>query len=281
MGNLLVIVKKEFTDLLNSKLIIIILLAYLVPIFLNIYIFQSRLDQGTISQSDVFELSLGSSLFTISYYGGLIAVVIGCSSIASEKHNHALNVLLTKPLQRTTVINGKLLGIFSFLFVVLAIAVILYVSSILIISGSAIQAYFFTFILRIPVVLLMSLAYCMVFSSLSILVSTIVRSQMLALTISTFSIVLSQLVITDNFAGTISLVFQSMFGISSDEVCYYIVNLFPPGIIGLTGYRGLFNPLLSIGDVLNAYAVNLVTLGAEAVLFTLICYVAFMRKDIE
>ena len=46
----------------------------------------------------------------LTWCGPIIGVIIGCSTISAERMGNALNTLITKPVYRDTIINGKIMG---------------------------------------------------------------------------------------------------------------------------------------------------------------------------
>lgn len=68
---------------------------------------------NNMADEQLFSLMLGWSK-TIMSCGTIIGIMIGFSTISSEKFGKALNILVTKPLYRDTIINGKIIACIGF-----------------------------------------------------------------------------------------------------------------------------------------------------------------------
>jgi ABC-2 type transport system permease protein len=289
MGNTIKIAKKEFSDLLNSNVIIIVVLVFAFLIILNIQGFSVNLDnqlgRGILQQSDAVEFTLRFIIRNVTNYACFIGVMIGVSCIAIEKHNNALGVLITKPVYRDTIINGKLIGIFAFLLMLFSLVIILYVSGILIVSGNVIGPQLSDFLLRIPLVLLLTIILTIVYVSLSILISTIVKSQAMAIILSVFTIPVSVFIMGDNFGVAFAYILNRNFGWDFASTSNFITGLSPVGILNQmifsSGSHGILNPMLGINDIVTDYGGNLLKLVLAAALVVVLGYIAFIRTDVR
>ncbi len=125
----LVIARKEMSDALRNRVFVVLLLLLagliIISIIVSTLVFRSQVDQYQVS----LELlkSLGKepktpapALFplnllrgTVDYLeiiGALLAIVLGYLSVAKEKTTKTLSLVLTRPVSKTQVIVGKLLG---------------------------------------------------------------------------------------------------------------------------------------------------------------------------
>lgn len=142
MGNVMVIASKEFRDLLSNRMVLLVLIAFTVYAVSTVYHFNSLLNDDNPNVSVEYEDNLGiaanySIFYILSWFGSLIGIVIGCSTIASERMGHALNTLLVKPVYRDTIINGKMLGSFAFLASVLIFLAAVFTVCFLALCGGA------------------------------------------------------------------------------------------------------------------------------------------------
>jgi ABC-2 type transport system permease protein len=289
MGNTIKIAKKEFSDLLNSNFIIIVVLTFTFLILINIQGFSANMDdhlsRGIIQQSDVVEFTLRFILSNVTYYACFIGVMIGVSCIAIEKHNNALSVLITKPVYRDTIINGKLIGIFAFLLMLFSLVIILYVSGTLIVSGNVIGPHISDFLLRIPLVLLLTIILTIIYISLSILISTMVKSQAMAMILSVFTIPVSEFIRGDNFGVAFAYIFNRNLGWDFASMSNFICGLSPMGILSQmvfsSGSHGILNPMLDLNDIVNDYGGNLLKLVLAAAIFVVLGYIAFLHTDVR
>jgi len=162
MSNTLKIARKEFTDLIGNRLIIFIIFVYLFLIAKTIY------DFHTVTPENIKNGNLAMSLlmglwYILTVYGTLVGIVLGFSSISSERKGNALNTLIVKPVYRDTIINGKLIGIFGFIICLFGIATFIYFSVLLIFYGNYIGAIILNILVRLLFILFLSIIYVMIF----------------------------------------------------------------------------------------------------------------------
>ncbi|WP_048148430.1 ABC transporter permease subunit [Methanolacinia paynteri] len=125
----LIVAKKEFIGNITSKkfFLILILFAIIVGIgaFDGISEYYSVLDEYKSGSSDVYQIPptpvivFGSITENLGYYGfgAIIAIALGFNLISGERESGSLKSLLSHPVFRDEIINGKAIGgIFSLLF---------------------------------------------------------------------------------------------------------------------------------------------------------------------
>jgi ABC-2 type transport system permease protein len=182
MNNIIIVAKKEFADLLNSWLVIVVLLVFLLMIVISLHNLHDLVAfQNGESSGRFLQLMVGGLWNVLSYYGMFLGIIIGFVSIASERHNGALNTLLMKPLYRDSIINGKLLGCICFVISVLIIVTILFTSGIFILWGNSFSRILLDYIEAVPEVLFLSVVYVLMFASLSMLLSLLIKNLAVAL----------------------------------------------------------------------------------------------------
>ncbi len=282
MGNTLIIAKKEFQDLVNSKLVLIALGLFIMMALVNLYDAISfdypGINKNLFVPYGVFEISLSCLLHVLTYFGCFIAIVIGFSSIASERHNNALNVLTAKPLYRDTIINGKIIGAFYFLICVYGLTILLYISSFLLLYGNTLEPDIIGYLARVMLIFVISLVFSLIYVSLSMLIALLVKSQALALVLSMMAIVVTDDIKTSAFAGYIRLIASGLFGVNNVMVNY----LSPSWSIDmiLLNVRA-FSPSLSLGDVLSQSGGYLLAMAFYLVIPTILSYIVFVRRDVK
>lgn len=281
MSNLSRVLRKEFVDLVSSPMVLIILVGFFIMItlsFVNLNNMLPVIIQTGIGTRNEHVNNIGLFfadwlfLNLIGFYGPIVGVMIGCSSIASERHRYALNTLLTKPLYRDTIINGKMLGSLAFLALVVAGAIALYTSLVLVLHGNLIAPEFGDYVSRLPVVFAFALTAMAIFVSLSMLVSLLISNQ-------TFSLIVSSLIVylfynLEGYARVIGNLFQGKELVVQD----FIVGLTPIG--GLLSIRnnvfnGSYGPVEALGAVLPDLAKFLLYVVVACVF----SYILFLRRD--
>lgn len=69
--------------------------------------------------------SIGQTFMFTAVYCVIVSVFIGVVSIAEERRNHSVNIILTKPLYRRDLIAGKLLGLNAYMLSIIVFSIIL------------------------------------------------------------------------------------------------------------------------------------------------------------
>jgi len=237
--------EKNARDLIVLGLFILVVLVNLYDAISFDY---SGVNKNLFIPYSVFEISLNNLLYVLTYFGCFISIIIGFSCIASDRHNNALNVLMTKPLYRDTIINGKIIGTFYFLICVYGLTVLLFMSSFLLLYGNILESSIIDYLARIALILVIAVIYSLIYVSLSIMIALLVKSQALALVLSMMAIIIINYINSTTFAGYIGLIASGLFGMNPDRVAYMIDHLSPKWSIDmiLLNVRA-FNPVARHG----------------------------------
>jgi ABC-2 type transport system permease protein len=281
ISNILNIAKKEFSELMMNKFVIIVLAIFIMVLFTNLYrnydtIIASKSDSGINVASFSMMGFLAYLIVALTGYGSLLGVAIGYSSISAEKKKGVLNTLISKPLYRDTVINGKLLGSIAFLFCVLLFASVIYTAGLLILYGNSFSVFLEDYLVRLPVVLLIALLYIMVFYSISLLFSVIIKDDIFSL----FFSVLAWILIVDMYYSVafIDSIAYLIIGSTANEISLSnSISSFFPG-------ANLVNIIWYCSDYFNIIETNgieLLKLLLYVIIATILGYIAFIRSDIS
>ncbi len=136
-SGLKVVFWKEMADYLGSRKFIILFIVILVTAVSLVYILSQSITANPTALSpdymflNLFTVSAGSLpsfIFFISFFGPLIGIIFGFDAINSERSKGTISTVLSQPIYRDALINGK------FLAGLATIAIIL-ISIILIILG--------------------------------------------------------------------------------------------------------------------------------------------------
>lgn len=201
MHPVLNVARKEFFDHLTSRRFLILLAAMLfisaVSLSEGIQEYKERLEsyKETLSEIESGSLEVPSEYmpsrpsplfifqemnFQIGIIGVILAIAMGFDLISGERERGSLKVLLSHPLFRDDVINGKALAGFLALFLAILIITLLSVAALLI-FGIVPSAEEF---LRIITYVFLSTLYLFVFFSISLMASVIMKSSTNALILS-------------------------------------------------------------------------------------------------
>ena len=277
MVNVLTIARKEFSDLLTNGMVVVVLGVYLVFLGLSIYNFYTLLSSGQLSDDGDYSLNSNLGVYCSEYVYRMVAdftlfigVIIGCASMSNELHKHALNTLIVKPVYRDTIINGKLLGALSFILIIVTITAILYTASILVLCGNSLAPYLGDYLGRIMAMFGVLLITAIIFMSMSMLVSILMRSQAFSLMIAVILLYVSKYV--PWFSNFINDVYVGMGEL--------ITSLSPYGLTNLISYK-MFRPSLTVTEALSSSGSYIIGLLILFVLTMVINYIIFMRRDIS
>ncbi|WP_048148916.1 ABC transporter permease [Palaeococcus ferrophilus] len=177
---------KEFYVAVRSKRFIGLLLFYVVLILLINYAARDELlnlagsvsvedfgmygAEGTVALTPV-SLSLIANLTILSVFGALIGISLGADTINREVEEGTIKVLLSRPVYRDQVINGKFIGNGLALALISMIGFVVSIAYLLII-GAPVDG---PSIVRALLASLHTLLYMLTFLSLGVLLSTLIR----------------------------------------------------------------------------------------------------------
>ena len=280
MENILLIAKKELYHLFSSKLVILILIWYLLTFIISFYSIVNTPDgaESIISHfENPIDLIFVNFTYSLCYYGTLVGIILGFVSMSIETDGKALNTLLTKPVYRDTIINGKLLGLFIFFICLFMFTISLYIFAMVVFYGVLlnsssllINSYIPLFIERVPLSFVLSFFCITFFFSLSMLFSIISKEQSLSLFLSLFVWVMLFDVLNDfAFAGYLGYFFHSD-SLTYDISCLSIYSM----LYFILGYTDIHNVIVHNGfELFKLFIYCFIT-----IIFT---YIVFLRRNVE
>lgn len=187
MNVTLKIAKKEITDAFKNKLFLIILGLLLLLALVSIILgaIQVRVALSDYNNSVEFLKSLGKTDFPakpnlnpiavsksfvnyLGMIGALLAIVLGNHAMVKEGRSGTLKLLLSRPIFRDTLLNGKLLGNLGILAVISFIIGVITFSSLLLIGSVNLSG---SEIVRMLLFFIMSFLYMAFFLILSVTLS--------------------------------------------------------------------------------------------------------------
>jgi ABC-type transport system involved in multi-copper enzyme maturation permease subunit len=187
MNNAVTIAKKEFRDILRSRLLLIIILFMAVitvtSILVSSQVFQSQVSQYNESLNllkelgkaptgpapELFPLNLLRGVIDyVEIIGAVLGILLGYLTISREKNSRTLNLILTRPVSRTEIVVGKVLGNAALVALTLLGVGIFSYLGLRVVGGVALNQIE---LLKLGLVLLLSFAYIMIFFSLTFVLS--------------------------------------------------------------------------------------------------------------
>jgi ABC-2 type transport system permease protein len=176
------IARNEFANIIRHPLVIITIVALCAIIIVNgagshwlLFVLKN------MGIKEVFMLGVSNAFTNTSVVLSFLALCLGIISVAGERSNGSLRVLLTKPLYRRDVIVGKYLGINAVILTLATFTLMISVASIMVSYGGPespqmiLSMAFYIFLLYI---------FCSLMSGLMLLVSILFRDISMALILS-------------------------------------------------------------------------------------------------
>lgn len=186
------IAKKEITDALRNKLFLITLGLLLLLTVISIVLgsVQVRTAMNDYYSSINFLKSIGKTDFPpipklnpisiskgfvnyIGMIGALLAMILGNHAIAKERRNGTLKLLLSRPIFRDTLLNGKLLGNLGILALISVLTGIITYVSLKLIGNVPLSS---SEIVRLMMFFIMSFLYMAFFLVLAITFSIVIKN---------------------------------------------------------------------------------------------------------
>ena len=291
MSGLLTVFRKELADHFTSwRFIILFAIVFMVGI-IAIYIDAQYIRQAVTETRFVFLQLYTTSgqalplfIFFIAFFMPIVGIVLGFDAINSERSNGTLSRLLSQPIYRDTVINGKFLAGVVTIAIMLASIVILVAGMGLRMIGvppSSEEA------IRLLVFLVVSIVYggfwlglAMLFSILFQRVATSALASLafwmlfIFLFVFPFFVQLGQLGFTIMQVSPITLFWQVI-------TILLVPSARPLGQIIQSAGESVPTSALSVGQSLLTVWPYLVSLVALTVVCFAISYIRFMREEIR
>lgn len=232
MRNTVTIALKEFSANLNNIRFLLLFSIFLLMLLLAAYQGAQEYQNELRGYNEMMKDLSGKGMDTpkpsilnafvhliegISVIGAIIGIAIGFDTISGERERGTLGFLLTQPIYRDTVINGKLLG-FSFLVgTVVLISSLLCMGIILSVTGVYPSE---GDIIRIIVFLLSSFLYILTFVIIGVFFSVVLKDSVNSLLASVAVFIVSTLLIT-SIGSVIASIFAPIsmytFGSSGED----------------------------------------------------------------
>jgi len=311
MSRLKVVFWKEFADYFSSRRFLILFIIICITGSSITYIASQIIGQDITKASvgfiflKLFTSSAGalpSFTFFISFFGPLIGIILGFDAINSEHSRGTMSLVLSQPIFRDSLINGKFLA-------GLATVAIMLISIILVISGLGLSTLGIVpnlaEILRIGIFFVASVIYIGFWLSLGILFSILFRRTASSALASiavwiffTFFIYMVASVIADQLVPVTHTATAEM--ITKNEYLKKMIMRISPatlfeeiavavlnpsvrvfGFVLPTQVKGLIPNPLSLGQSIMVIWPQFVGLIALMVICFAISYVIFMRQEIR
>lgn len=245
----LIISKKELRDHLTSKKFII-MLALLILFYLALNSFSTTVIAQYGFRIRLFRQLSSGLVSNISFIAPLLGIALAYDALSGEREKGSLKLLLSRPIYRENIINGKILGGFIAISIAMVITTIVGTVSAIIIWGAAPILEDLT---RLIVFTLLSILFTMCYYSLSLFFSSISnkssRSTIMSISIWAFFTIILPIIS--------SLIAFSILGPPPSLPTQPISNATTPGQIQISEeFRNYQRKLNEISSNINAFSIN-------------------------
>jgi len=170
------IAHNEFKRILGHPLVIIIACILIMIAVLNGIGSSQLIGFEKVMEGDDVLIKVGMSqiFWNLSKYCTIAAMFIGLVSIAGDRSNGSLNVLLSKPLYRKDVIAGKFFGIA--VFMLFLVSMTLLISSLLIMLFFRAPSLPLDFLLRLSTLIFLLFLECSLTVGLTMLIGIVFKN---------------------------------------------------------------------------------------------------------
>ena len=180
--SLLTVALKEFSDHVTSRRFLILFILLSILTVLSAFSSASRVASGfSITFSDVLTSGSLSIIYLIGQLGPLIGIALGFDSISKEMESGSILLLLSCPIYRDTILNGKILSGLLTILLTLGTSITLLTGFILAQLGIAptIEE-----LIRLLIYFVFAVIYILAYMALSLLTSIITKKTSMSLLIS-------------------------------------------------------------------------------------------------
>lgn len=191
-----------------------------------------------------------------------LALSIGVSSIADERSNKSLSLLISKPMYRRDIIIGKILGSNLFMVGLISVTLAVFVSMMMVVYPSTFSTD--EFLLRLGTYFILLIINCTLTIGISLLISILVKNYLGSLIISTSFLFIGWFSHIGSIAGNLMIL---------NPVTLYLSIFAINRIV-------LYNTQIPYTTWLSSALPNIVMLTAEAIIISMICCFAFNFEDL-
>ncbi len=296
--NVVTIAQKEFADSLWSPVFLALLVTFTLVTFVFSYqqgLAAERLSKMGGESTSVLMLGLKGISGIITWFAPLIGIALSFDAVIKEQKSGSLNVLLTHPVFRDTIIMGKLLGFMLTLFLVLSISAAVSVGTLLVLIGEVVSTMELT---RIALYVLFTFLYVLVFLGIGVILSIVVKDAADSLVYNVTIWLCLSVVFTVIIIAFFLLSGQTLAGdIDSWGIIAKISNISPmhhyaevitgktnlgwggPGIE--SDIKGILDTRFTLTQWFGEFWMNLTVLIVAPIILLIIAFIAFLRKDIS
>ncbi|MDI6897455.1 ABC transporter permease [Methanocella conradii] len=272
---MLKVARKEFAEITGNPAFLVAVAVYILLIILMVKIDVDGF-QGETSIQVIQGMLIHRMSSIYSTWFCIVPVFIGFSCMASE-YGGTLNTLLTKPVYRDTIINGKLIACLGGILCLNVLAFLFMASLMIILFGGIVVQALLSMFGTIVVLFFFSLLYSSIFLLFSMLIGILIKERSAAFLVCMLMLILIVLIIpTAPFVGSLSKIFGMVNPAFEAPANRLLTEMMPKIIISNIYMTSM--PQLGWSDYFSVYAK--VLLFIYPLVLLILCYISFLRRDI-
>ena len=287
----LIIARKEFSDAVVSKrlwlLIAIFLLYYMAMVFSLSFSYSMMPEESRPTR--ITQVFMGASS-SVSLIAPFLGIAFGYDAVSRERESGTLRVLLSRPVYREDVVNGKIISSIAVIGVTLFTTTFLTASATMFLHGITVDLDDFS---RLTLFSMFSLMFAFTYFSISLFLSTFLNKSSHSLIASIaiwafFTIIMPivSMMIAFMMLGTPSF---TSFNPESDYWKKYAELNYMTQVFSINYHHSrLTGPVLSKAskqDVLDPFKlfsqnpISLIVLILYPIVFVMLSYIVFTRRE--
>jgi len=270
------IARNEFVNLISNRYVYVAIFFFALNAVLYVYDTYDNYT-GSAGSAQLLSIALVNLLDLLIVYGGVVALMIGFSSMSDELIGNALNTLLAKPVYRDAIINGKLAGCLCFLISIFILTGAIFLLLLIAFCGDATIPSMPVLLIRMPLVIFIALLYATTIFSVTVLLRIFIRDNTAAL-LAAVLVYLLVFILMPNavFVSQVS----TLLGLDLQDARNIIMGLTPQWSEFQAGIAGLYSVDVSTIQVIGSMWTELLKLIVLATIATVLGYIAFLRRDV-
>lgn len=292
--SLLTVALKEFSDHVTSRRFLVLFILLSILTVLSAFSSASRVMGGfSITFSDVLTSGSLSIIYLIGQLGPLIGIALGFDSISKEMESGSILLLLSCPIYRDTILNGKIFSGLLTILLTLGTSITLLTGFILAYIGIAPTL---EELIRLLIYFVFAVIYILAYMALSLLTSIVTKKTSMSLLIS-ISVWIFFTFLIHTIASSIASLLPET-DIEGRIRILTIISLFSPYRHYNTFSRNIVSPKFSIDPfsifprrspfkpltLMESLALswpNLVIVTSLLVVFLATSYIKFLKEEIR
>jgi ABC-2 type transport system permease protein len=181
MNKSLIIARKEFTDAITSKRFWAVMGLFFLLYVAGGYVTSFAFRIGGFTESRGLLRTTSSVVSTMSLIAPILGIALAFDAISGERERGTLKVLLSRPLYREHVINGKIVSALALIGLTITVSSVLSISASVLLQGTSVT---FDDVVRICLFIALSILFSFAYYSISLFISTFSSRSSHSLTIS-------------------------------------------------------------------------------------------------